>query len=77
VALKHWAAPPLRAPNSALATRWRRTYEAVNLTTLFDGFRPLFQTLTPSDVNKLSLEIIKVFQGEGGTITELLSTPRT
>lgn len=50
----------------------RRTHEAVNLTTLFDGFRPLFQTLQPADVNKLSLEIIKVFQGEGGTITELL-----
>lgn len=49
-----------------------RTTPAVNLTTLFNGFRPLFQTLSADDVNKLSFEIIQVFQGEGGTITELL-----
>jgi phospholipid/cholesterol/gamma-HCH transport system substrate-binding protein len=50
-----------------------RTRPALNLTTLFNGFRPLFQTLTADDVNKLSYEIIQVFQGESGTITELVS----
>lgn len=49
-----------------------RTKPAVNLTTLFDGFRPLFQTLSAEDVNKLSYQIIQVFQGEAGTITELV-----
>ena len=49
-----------------------RTKPAVNLTTLFNGFRPLFQTLSADDVNKLSYEIIQVFQGEGGTITDLV-----
>ncbi|MFC0448686.1 MCE family protein [Rhodococcus jostii] len=49
-----------------------RTKPAVNLTTLFDGFRPLFQTLSADDVNKLSYQIIQVFQGESGTITELV-----
>ncbi|MFF0815798.1 MCE family protein [Rhodococcus sp. NPDC003318] len=48
------------------------TRPAVNLTTLFNGFRPLFQTLSADDVNKLSYQIIQVFQGEGGTISELV-----
>lgn len=48
------------------------TNPAVNLTTLFNGFRPLFQTLSADDVNKLSYQIIQVFQGESGTITELV-----
>ncbi|WP_232851277.1 MCE family protein [Nocardia acididurans] len=50
-----------------------RTHPALNLTELFNGFRPLFQTLTPEDVNKLSYEIIQVFQGESGTIRDLVS----
>lgn len=49
-----------------------QTNPAVNLTTLFNGFRPLFQTLTAEDVNKLSYQIIQVFQGESGTISELV-----
>ncbi|MGV9675362.1 MCE family protein [Nocardia sp. NPDC003482] len=48
------------------------TRSALNLTTLFNGFRPLFQTLSAEDVNKLSYEIIQVFQGESGTITDLV-----
>ncbi|QBJ98579.1 MCE family protein [Rhodococcus sp. ABRD24] len=50
-----------------------RTKPAVNLTTLFNGFRPLFQTLSADDVNKLSYQIIQVFQGEGGTVEELVA----
>ncbi len=50
-----------------------RTQPAVDLTVLFNGFRPLFQALTPNDVNKLSYEIIATLQGEGGTIDSLLS----
>ncbi|WP_174566890.1 MCE family protein [Nocardia crassostreae] len=50
-----------------------RTKPALNLTELFNGFRPLFQTLTPDDVNKLSYEIIQVFQGEAGTIRDLVA----
>ena len=40
---------------------------------LFNGFKPLFTALTPADVNKLSYEIVQVFQGEGGTLEGLLS----
>ncbi|MBY6413557.1 MCE family protein [Rhodococcus sp. BP-252] len=49
-----------------------QTKPAVNLTTLFDGFRPLFTTLNADDVNKLSYQIIQVFQGEAGTISDLV-----
>jgi phospholipid/cholesterol/gamma-HCH transport system substrate-binding protein len=49
-----------------------RTKPALNLTVLFNGFKPLFKALSPKDVNQLSAEIISVFQGEGGTITSLL-----
>ncbi|MGV9746800.1 MCE family protein [Rhodococcus zopfii] len=49
-----------------------RTKPAVNLTTLFNGFRPLFQTLSADDVNKLSYQIVQVFQGESGTIADLV-----
>jgi phospholipid/cholesterol/gamma-HCH transport system substrate-binding protein len=49
------------------------TRPAVNLTQLFAGFKPLFQALSPGDVNQLSFELIKVLQGEGGTVSSLLS----
>ncbi|GAA2782183.1 MCE family protein [Crossiella cryophila] len=50
-----------------------RTRPALDLTALFNGFKPLFQALNPEDVNKLSYEIVQVLQGEGGTITSLLA----
>jgi phospholipid/cholesterol/gamma-HCH transport system substrate-binding protein len=51
----------------------QRTAPAVNLTELFNGFKPLFQALNPKDVNQLSYEIIQVLQGEGGTVRSLLT----
>ncbi|MEB3368705.1 MlaD family protein [Saccharopolyspora mangrovi] len=50
-----------------------RTKPALDLTVLLGGFKPLFQALSPEDVNKLSYEIIQVLQGEGGTVESLLS----
>lgn len=50
-----------------------RTSPALNLTVLFNGFQPLFRALDPKEINQLSYEIIRVFQGEGGTIRSLLS----
>jgi phospholipid/cholesterol/gamma-HCH transport system substrate-binding protein len=49
-----------------------QTQGALDLTVLFNGFKPLFQALSPADVNKLSYEIVQVFQGEGGTLEGLL-----
>ena len=40
---------------------------------LFNGFKPLFQALSPQDINQLSYEIVQVFQGEGGTLEGLLA----
>jgi phospholipid/cholesterol/gamma-HCH transport system substrate-binding protein len=51
-----------------------RTTPALDLTVLFNGFKPLFAALSPADVNKLSYELIRVFQGEGGTLENLLSS---
>ena len=50
-----------------------QTSPALDLTVLFNGFKPLFQALSPSDVNELSYEIIQVFQGQGGTLDGMLA----
>ena len=52
-----------------------RTTPALDLTVLFNGFKPLFQALSPQDINQLSYEIIQVFQGEGGTSRACSATP--
>jgi phospholipid/cholesterol/gamma-HCH transport system substrate-binding protein len=49
------------------------TRSALDLTVLFNGFKPLFAALSPKDVNELSGEIIAVLQGEGGNVNSLLS----
>jgi len=49
-----------------------RTNPGFDLTELLDGFRPLFATLRPADVNKLAESLIQVLQGEGGTVEQLL-----
>jgi phospholipid/cholesterol/gamma-HCH transport system substrate-binding protein len=50
-----------------------QTSPALDLTVLFNGFKPLFQALSPDDINKLSYEVVQVFQGEGGTLEGLLA----
>ena len=50
------------------------TTPALDLTELFNGFQPLFQALSPGDVNQLSSEIIQVFQGESPNITALVAS---
>jgi phospholipid/cholesterol/gamma-HCH transport system substrate-binding protein len=49
-----------------------QTKPALDLTTLFNGFQPLFQALNPEQVNDLSLNLVQVLQGEGGTVQGLL-----
>ncbi|EHR53679.1 virulence factor Mce family protein [Saccharomonospora marina XMU15] len=50
-----------------------RTQPALDLTTLFNGFRPLLRALEPEQVNQLSYQLIRVLQGEGGTVRSLLT----
>lgn len=51
-----------------------RTTPALDLTELFDGFQPLYQSLSPGDVNKLTSAIIAVFQGESPDLQTLVAT---
>ena len=50
-----------------------QTRPPLNLTVVFNGFKPLFQALSPNDINQLSFEIIQVLQGEGSTVNSLLA----
>jgi phospholipid/cholesterol/gamma-HCH transport system substrate-binding protein len=50
-----------------------RTSPGFDLTELLNGFRPLFEALRPDDVNALATSLVKVLQGEGGTVESLLA----
>jgi phospholipid/cholesterol/gamma-HCH transport system substrate-binding protein len=49
-----------------------RTQPALDLDALIGGFKPLFRALDPQKVNTIAASIITVFQGEGGTINDIL-----
>ena len=50
-----------------------RTSPALDVDALIGGFRPLFRALDPEQVNALSGQLLKVFQGQGGTISSVLA----
>jgi len=50
----------------------RLAQPALDLDALIGGFRPLFRALDPQKVNSIASSIITVFQGEGGTINDIL-----
>ncbi|HYO01460.1 MAG TPA: virulence factor Mce family protein [Mycobacterium sp.] len=49
-----------------------RTEPALDLDALIGGFRPLFRALEPEKVNNIAQSIITIFQGQGGTINDIL-----
>ncbi len=49
-----------------------RTSPALDLDALIGGFRPLFRALDPEKVNTIATAIVTVFQGQGGTINDIL-----
>jgi phospholipid/cholesterol/gamma-HCH transport system substrate-binding protein len=49
-----------------------RTSPALDLDALIGGFKPLFRALDPEKVNSIASAIVTVFQGEGGTINDIL-----
>lgn len=51
-----------------------QTSPALDLDALLGGFRPLFKALDPAQVNQLSESIVQVFQGEAGTVQDLLAS---
>lgn len=50
----------------------QRTQPALDLDALIGGFRPVFQALDPQKVNTIASAIVTVFQGQGGTINDIL-----
>ncbi|MGH8968833.1 MAG: MCE family protein [Actinomycetes bacterium] len=50
-----------------------QTTPALDLTVLFNGFKPLFAALNPKDVNAFAFEIIKTLQGEAGNVNSLFT----
>ena len=50
-----------------------RTAPALDVDALIGGFRPLFRALDPEQVNALSGQLLRVFQGQGGTISSVLA----
>ena len=61
---------PLRYGDTIPQTR---TAPALSLTALFNGFRPLFSGLSPTQVNELSGDIVGVLQGESGRVDDLIT----
>ncbi len=49
-----------------------RTEPALDLDALIGGFRPVFRALDPEKVNNIAQSIITIFQGQGGTINDIL-----
>ncbi|MGB6038829.1 MAG: MCE family protein, partial [Gordonia sp. (in: high G+C Gram-positive bacteria)] len=50
-----------------------QTEPALDLDNLLGGFKPLFRTLDPKEVNQLSASLIEVFQGQGPGLNKLLA----
>ncbi len=51
-----------------------RTQEALDLNVLLNGFKPVFEALSPEDTNKFAFEIVQTLQGESGNVETLLAT---
>ena len=49
-----------------------RTEPALDLDALVGGFRPLFRSLDPQKVNTIASSIVTIFQGQGGTLNDIL-----
>jgi phospholipid/cholesterol/gamma-HCH transport system substrate-binding protein len=63
------SAEPLKSGSTLPLTQTRN---ALDLTVLFNGFRPLFQALDPQSTNEVAYELIQTLQGEGGTLESLM-----
>lgn len=49
-----------------------RTQPALDLDALIGGFKPLFKSLDPDKVNNIASSLVTVFQGQGGTVADIL-----
>jgi phospholipid/cholesterol/gamma-HCH transport system substrate-binding protein len=72
LALEEGPGPPHRLPPGATIPL-ARTSPALDVDALIGGFRPLFRALDPDQVNALSGELLRIFQGQGGTTASVLA----
>jgi phospholipid/cholesterol/gamma-HCH transport system substrate-binding protein len=72
LALEEGPGPPRRLPPGATIPL-ARTAPALDIDALIGGFRPLFRALDPDQVNALSGELLRIFQGQGGTLASVLA----
>lgn len=63
------APTPLPAGQTIPATR---TTPALDIDSLIGGFKPLFQSVQPSEVNSLMTALVATFQGQGQAVKALL-----
>lgn len=74
IQLGQGAGPPGQTLRPGGTIPLAQTTPALDLTVLFNGFQPLFQALSPTEVNQLASEIIQVFQGESPNLDALVLT---
>jgi phospholipid/cholesterol/gamma-HCH transport system substrate-binding protein len=70
VELKRGVSNTIMPPGSTIPVE--RTEPALDLDALVGGFRPLFDSLDPEKVNTIATSLITIFQGQGGTINDIL-----
>ena len=73
IALAQGTGPVGRTLAAGQTVPLAHTTPALDLTALFNGFKPLFQALAPEDVNQLANEVVQVLQGEDTTVDSLLA----
>jgi phospholipid/cholesterol/gamma-HCH transport system substrate-binding protein len=76
LALEEGPGSPRRLPADATIPL-ARTSPALDVDALIGGFRPLFRALDPDQVNALSGQLLRIFQGQGGTIASVLAQTST
>ncbi|GAB3230793.1 MCE family protein [Mycolicibacterium hippocampi] len=67
---RHGSGDGVLAPGGEIPLE--RTAPALDLDALIGGFKPVFRALEPEKVNTIASAIITVFQGQGGTINDIL-----
>lgn len=50
----------------------KSTRPALDLTELFNAFKPMFEALDPKDVNLIAAEVVQTLQGEGPRLSHLM-----
>ncbi len=59
----------VQEPHDTIGTD--RTAPALDLTELFNAFKPLFDTLDPADVNRVAEQVVAAAQGQEGVVASL------